>query len=555
MSIKVISLSSSIGGAACAVSTVIKNHLYNNNKQTEFFDFLITSMKSINEILEGKLIDFENKCSSSGIINFKNFDLLQSIHDLDKNNLNYIELIKNNEPTNDGYYSIEKYPEIITCLKEKYNRRYDRLINSIKNNNKIYFLRYCENNKDINELHINDFFKNIKNINPKLNCQLILFTYNKFLEFPLKLVSENNSIHIFYLNNYNNNINYRLNFFNFEEICINFKPIINNITDIENNINRNAITILTRGYEDDSKYLSLINRNKAIVKNLINKTTDILIFHEGNITEKQQIYIKQQTPELKLIFVNITEHAFKKENEKYKWYTPTEKACWPMGYRHMCHFWFIDFLKFCHNYDYILRIDEDCFIDFNIDEIFLMIKNKTIIAGLDDIDDPVVTFGLNNFTLQFLKENNIINNLKPKVSSGPYTNIFALNILRVRNNSLLLNYMEEIDKTNNIYIYRWGDLPLWGEVIYYMYQPYDYLLTDKIKYFHGSLTRYVNEPTQNIIEMVKVVYKEEIDKIENTIIQAKEHNLKFRQLYNQRMFNKLNTLIKNNKSKNRFNLL
>lgn len=554
MCIKVISLSSCIPGGACAVSVVIKREIYNNNKQTDFFDFLITSMKSINEILKGKLIDFENKCSSIGLVKFKNFDFLNSIHDLDKKNISCIDFIRNNlVPDNENQYSLEKYPEMIMGLKEKYNRRYDRFIETIKSTNKIYFLRYCVNHKDINETDICEFFDLIKKINNNLDCRLILFTDNKFLEFPLKLLSENKFIHSFYLNNYNDNINNGLNLYNFEVIIQTFKPVTKYIKDIENNVNRNAITILTRGYEDDSKYLSLINRNKAICKNLINKQTDILMFHEGNISVNQQLYIKKQTPELKLIFINISEHAFKKENEQYKWYKPSDKSIWPIGYRHMCHFWFVDFLKFCENYEYIIRIDEDCFIDFNLDEIFLMIKYKTIIAGFDEIDDPIVTFGLNEFTLNFLKENNI-ENVKPKVSSGPYTNMFAVNLLRIRNNKLLLKYIEEIDKSNNIYIYRWGDLPLWGEILYYMYEPYDYLITDKIKYFHGSLVKYVNEPTENINEIVKVVYKEEINKIENDNILNKQKDVKFKQLNKQLLIQKkIIGLIKNKKpTSNRF---
>jgi hypothetical protein len=72
MSINIISLSGSVPGAACGIAISIKKNIYNNNKETDFFDYLICSMKSINEILKGKTIDFENKCLENGIIKVLN---------------------------------------------------------------------------------------------------------------------------------------------------------------------------------------------------------------------------------------------------------------------------------------------------------------------------------------------------------------------------------------------------------------------------------------------------------------------------------------------------
>ena len=318
------------------------------------------------------------------------------------------------------------------------------------------------------------------------------------------------------------------------------------------NLNKYAITVLTRGYDSNEKYLSLINRNKGISKNLINKEIDIIIFHEGNIVENQQIYIKEQTPELKIIFTDISEFAFKKENEEIPFYKQFDKRINPpKGYRHMCHFWFIDFLKYCENYDYILRIDEDCFIDFNIDEIFDLLPNKLIIAGTSVEDYQDVVYGLNNFTLKFLINNNY-KNLKPRLVDGPYTNIFALNLIKVRNNELILKYMESIDNSKNIYIYRWGDLPLWGEVLHYICDPNDYLITEKIKYFHGSLKTYVNGTSKDIKEMVNNVYKEDILKYEQKDEEMKQKHIQFLKRRNEMINKKLN-ILKNIQKPNRFN--
>jgi len=76
-----------------------------------------------------------------------------------------------------------------------------------------------------------------------------------------------------------------------------------------------CIAVLTRGYSDINKYSMLISRNKHILQNLNNKSINMLFFHENNIIEEQQLYIKNQTPELNIIFINILNNSFKKEKE------------------------------------------------------------------------------------------------------------------------------------------------------------------------------------------------------------------------------------------------
>jgi hypothetical protein len=143
-----------------------------------------------------------------------------------------------------------------------------------------------------------------------------------------------------------------------------------------------------------------------------------------------------------------------------------------------------------------LRIDEDCIIDFNVDEIFNILPSKLLIAGTMDKDDEEITHGLNQFTLNFLRHNGFIR--KSKKPNGPYTNILGLNLLKLNKNLFVKKYMECVDKSNSIYIYRWGDLPLWGEILEYFYKKEDYLLYNKINYYHGSLNVFVNKVTKTI---------------------------------------------------------
>jgi hypothetical protein len=167
-----LSLSSSYGGNACAVRNSIINYTTTSN-ETQFFDWLVTSMKSVNEILENKPIIFESNyiypnSLNNTSINFKNFDLLISHHDIHEFNDNSI-----NEIT------------------EKYIRRYERLINTIKEEKKINFIRYCKNQQNLEEEEIYTFYKNIKNINPNLVFNFILISDYNDLVIPSNLLKDN----------------------------------------------------------------------------------------------------------------------------------------------------------------------------------------------------------------------------------------------------------------------------------------------------------------------------------------------------------------------------
>jgi len=258
-----------------------------------------------------------------------------------------------------------------------------------------------------------------------------------------------------------------------------------------------AVAVLTRGYQDIRKYNTLVKRNISIAKNLGDfKNADVLIFHEGNILPHHQEYISKFTPNLNLVFKCIKEYAFKDEKKSIKVFEPTR--AFGLNYRHMCSFWFVDFWKFVEEYDMILRIDEDCIIDFYIPELFNNLQNKTAIYGTWIRDHDFVTHGLNKFTQQFIKENiQTSSQIISHSPSGPYTNVIGFNLKALRENEHLQKYIKKVGIMDCIYAFRWGDLPLWGEALFYFFHPNSYSKSDKIKYFHGSHNTYVGETTNS----------------------------------------------------------
>jgi len=167
---KIISLSALIAGPACAIATSIKKYFYKNNYITNIFDYLELSIISINQFLlleenDIKYINFEDNWyvnhKNYVTIKFKNFHNIYSHHDLNNN------------------FTIYDYDE----LKQKYIRRYERLINDIKVEDKIFFLRYGIEDS----VQIELFYENIQNKNPNLIFYYIMLVYSENpIQFNIK---------------------------------------------------------------------------------------------------------------------------------------------------------------------------------------------------------------------------------------------------------------------------------------------------------------------------------------------------------------------------------
>lgn len=261
-----------------------------------------------------------------------------------------------------------------------------------------------------------------------------------------------------------------------------------------------AIVVLTRGYDDITKYDKLILRNYNIVKCLEDLSIDIVIFHEGNILESHQQYIQNQTPRLNIKFVNVTGTGKAFIDKSYvKAKRDHNIASIYDGYFHMCSFWFVNFWHFVEDYDYILRVDEDCLIDFNVLAMFKTLETKVACYGAWVRDDPLYVKGLYEFNLIYLKEHNItpkgrihdnhINNFSCWTSkvSGPYTNLLGLNLAKLRNNEALKQYIETVKLSDYIYIRRWGDLPLWGSALEYFYSNDEHVKLRSMRYVHDNI--------------------------------------------------------------------
>ena len=122
-----------------------------------------------------------------------------------------------------------------------------------------------------------------------------------------------------------------------------------------------VIAALVRGYPEKSGYESLIKRNKFINKNITSKVkhpVDLILFHEGNITENQQKYIvdKSDTP---IKFIDVSDDFVYDRNLESR---SVDFDRFKSGYRLMCKFNASGIWKYLGEYKYFMRINEDVIV-------------------------------------------------------------------------------------------------------------------------------------------------------------------------------------------------
>lgn len=257
-----------------------------------------------------------------------------------------------------------------------------------------------------------------------------------------------------------------------------------------------AIIGLTRGYPNNqSKYSDLLLRNSKIYENINSKLLNpykLIIFHEGNISFSDQKYIQKNSPE-DLQFIDIS-NLFNK-------YSSTD------GYKIMCKFQMYYLWQYVKEFDYVVRIDEDVFIEKYDEKTIQKMAKKNIDFYFSKLsyESHIPT----NKTLPFfIKKHYGLKNIKFYNHLFPYTNFYIskTNIWLIpRVNELLKKIAESTEQIE----FRWGDLPVLGCLL--NLENFNYQRLKKLSYLHDSHNIYVKSnalsPILEIVNFKRIRYK------------------------------------------------
>lgn len=214
---------------------------------------------------------------------------------------------------------------------------------------------------------------------------------------------------------------------------------------------KKCITMLVRPTDDNIS--GLLYRNQSINAHLTDeKSTDILIFHTGNMTEKLQQQVFQATPRLRIAFVNICKSMSLPEGV----FTPEHESA----------FWWNGFWGLVKNYDLMLRMDAPQ-VDCSIDPIFDMLVEKSIVSSSPLLPLPdKLTLGLNEVSLRAFFR---LNPSRKYPASGPDMSFFGINLTKLRDNLHLKRFIQFVEASDGIFLHGWSDSAIWGEAIHYLF--------------------------------------------------------------------------------------
>ena len=250
-----------------------------------------------------------------------------------------------------------------------------------------------------------------------------------------------------------------------------------------------AIICLTRGYEDVRAYDMLIQRNIAIYNHInIGRRWwpwPLLIFHEGNIEPPHQEYIRARSGSQQLFFIDIANEFAKPagfEDDK-----ELDKR-WPWGYKCMCRFFAGRFRHYVPDFDYTIRIDEDCILRSWPQGAAALGRPGALIQypylsdeTHDFTNDLLPKITRNYITCRGLVEKDFYNH------KFPYTNVWIMSA-RIFDKPHVTEFLDFLEACNFSLYYRIGDLPILGVVMNQFLEEAagEHCLLEGCEYYHAS---------------------------------------------------------------------
>lgn len=237
----------------------------------------------------------------------------------------------------------------------------------------------------------------------------------------------------------------------------------------------------------------------------------IIIFHEGDydITSQREILfgIRKSCRDL-LVFRTISPDDFKVpthiDKEKLQSILnidPSPTPYWrDIKYRLMCRWWLMHFMDYVKEYEYVMRLDDDSFIEEHINaDFFESMKTKDLdyLSNFIHYDCGICCYGMKNFfEKEFLDKGSeiedIFNYSEIKNVSESIKKLFSItqdafdkkiwfptmyynNFFVTRTSFWITSEMkailEKIDKNGSIFYYRWGDSPIQTILLMLMSKP------------------------------------------------------------------------------------
>jgi hypothetical protein len=242
----------------------------------------------------------------------------------------------------------------------------------------------------------------------------------------------------------------------------------------------------------------------------------VIIFHEGDYDAVAQTEVIQSIRESCRSLVSfralddgdfvVPEHI---DRDKLKRCIETKPVPYwrNEAYRNMCRWWVVHMHKYAKGYEYVMRLDDDAFIEEPIPDLFEWAKNKKLVYASNFLhtDCGMCNYGMRQFfENRFPEKKDLLGKLFTRqelpsrsvkihpfrtllsITQDPLPNVgehITIDMPTILYNNFFITktsfwqqddvkaLVDEIDKDGSIYYFRWGDAPLHTLIVNMMATP------------------------------------------------------------------------------------
>ena len=241
-----------------------------------------------------------------------------------------------------------------------------------------------------------------------------------------------------------------------------------------------AFFTLVKGGAEEDGYAEYKTRTRTL--HALVQGADDIAFHEGNIPAALQTKLEQ---ELRVTFFDAREWGgFDKRVEARR--IPFRlNGEYPMGYKHMCRFFALQWMYALRRYEWVMRIDEDVVVTHISPDIFREIAATNAVyfyaADVEELhDETVQTF--QPWVDDYARLHDWSETVDVKRMF--FTNVFASKPVWWLGERVS-RFLDDVDATGNIFLHRWGDAPIQTVTLkaFASKDEYQFITID---YHHGS---------------------------------------------------------------------
>ena len=219
-----------------------------------------------------------------------------------------------------------------------------------------------------------------------------------------------------------------------------------------------AFFTLVRGGESDMNYKGYDKRCRLLWPYYFDasgkRNAEDLAFHEGNVPTRIQIRLEQSYG---VRFVDVHEHGGFATPPGVKTFPIRTRGFYPIGYKHMCRFFAIQWMYVMSEYRIVMRVDEDVHVHRMASNPFSFMEETRLdyayaLETTEKHKETVQTFQPWLDARHSGKERVDVKNMY-------FTNVF---VSRVGwwHGGAVQRFLKSVDESGNIYHHRWGDAPI-----------------------------------------------------------------------------------------------